>query len=81
VGSSNDTFMTIKSGLQEGEVVVMNPRGFPEKLTLPEVLDEKPLATKVRPPQPPPLEGEEKPKVPPPGDPPGPRPAAPGGAS
>jgi hypothetical protein len=73
--------MTIKSGLQEGEIVVLNPRGFPDKLTLPEVLDERPMATQVRPPQPPQLEGEEKPKDRPPDDPPGPRPAAPGGAS
>jgi hypothetical protein len=80
VGSSNDTYMTIMSGLREGETVVMNPRGFPDKLTLPEVLDEKPVAAKVRPPQRPPANGEEKPKVRPPGDQTEPRPAAPGGA-
>jgi multidrug efflux pump subunit AcrA (membrane-fusion protein) len=81
VGSSNDTYMTIKSALREGEIVVLNPRGFPDKLTLPEVLDEKPVTAKIRPPQPPPPDGEEKPKVRPPGDPPGPRPASPGGTS
>jgi multidrug efflux pump subunit AcrA (membrane-fusion protein) len=80
VGSSNDTYMTIKSGLQEGEVVVLNPRGFPDKLTLPEVLEEKAVAVKIRPPRPPLPDGEEKPKVRPPDDQPGPRPAAPGGA-
>ncbi|MCU0872315.1 MAG: efflux RND transporter periplasmic adaptor subunit [Pirellulaceae bacterium] len=79
VGSSNDTFMTIKSGLEEGEIVVLNPRGFPDKLALPEVLDEKQVTAKI-PPKSPPPEGKEKPKVPPPGAPPGPRPAAPGGA-
>lgn len=82
-GSSNDTYMTIKSGLQEGEVVVMNPRGFPDKLTLPKVLDAKPVAakTKIRPPQAPQPEGKEKPKIRPPGDQPGARPASSGGAS
>jgi hypothetical protein len=72
--------MTIKSGLEEGEIVVLNPRGFPDKLALPEVLDEKQVTAKI-PPKSPPPEGKEKPKVPPPSDPPGPRPAAPGGAS
>jgi multidrug efflux pump subunit AcrA (membrane-fusion protein) len=80
VGSSNDTYMTIKSGLAEGEVVVLNPRGFPDKLTLPEVLDEKPVTAKIRPPRPSPPDGEEKPKVRPPGDQPGPQSASPGGA-
>jgi multidrug resistance efflux pump len=81
VGSSNDTYMTIKSSLRAGEIVVLNPRGFPDKLTLPEVLDEKPVTAKIRPPQPSPPDGEERPKVRLPGDPPGPRPASPGGTS
>jgi multidrug efflux pump subunit AcrA (membrane-fusion protein) len=42
VRSSNDSFMIIESGLQEGEQVVMNPRGYPDKLQLPDLPDEKP---------------------------------------
>lgn len=42
VGSSNDSFMTIKSGLQEGEVVVMNPRSLPHRLSLPDLPDVTP---------------------------------------
>ena len=67
-GSSNDTYMTIKSGLQEGEVVVMNPRGLPDKLRLPELLEEKPVVAASKPPRPKPPAGKEKPKVPPQGE-------------
>jgi hypothetical protein len=81
VGSSNDTYMTIKANLKEGEVVVLNPRGFPDKLKLPEVLEEKPLPTKVRQPKAPRPEGKEKPKAPPPGNASESRPAASGGSS
>jgi multidrug efflux pump subunit AcrA (membrane-fusion protein) len=39
VGSSNDSFMTIESGLSEGEVLVMNPRAYAERLELPYIPD------------------------------------------
>lgn len=39
VGSSNDSFMTIKSGLSEGENVVLNPRAYAERLELPYIPD------------------------------------------
>jgi hypothetical protein len=39
VGSSNDSFMTLQEGLQEGEVVVLNPRAHPDKLQLPDLPD------------------------------------------
>ncbi len=39
VGISNEKFMTIMSGLAEGESVVMNPRGFPSELRLPDLPD------------------------------------------
>jgi multidrug efflux pump subunit AcrA (membrane-fusion protein) len=42
VGSSNDSFMTIESGLEEGEVVVMNPRAYPDKLEIPDLPDPEP---------------------------------------
>jgi len=41
VGSSNDTFMTIEAGLKEGELVAMNPRSYPDKLTIPDLPDEE----------------------------------------
>jgi len=41
VRSSNDTFMTIEAGLKEGDVVAMNPRAYPDKLTIPELPDEE----------------------------------------
>lgn len=41
VGSSNDTFMTVESGLEEGQTVVMNPRAYPDKLDIPELPDEE----------------------------------------
>jgi len=44
VGSSNDTFMTVKAGLEEGQVVVMNPRAYPDKLEIPQLPDEGPVA-------------------------------------
>ncbi len=47
VGSSNDSFMTVKSGLQEGEVVVMNPRSLPHRLTLPDLPDVKSVVAAV----------------------------------
>ncbi len=50
VGSSNDSFMTVKSGLQEGEVVIMNPRSLPHRLTLPDLPDVKPVVAAVKPP-------------------------------
>jgi hypothetical protein len=43
VGSSNDTFMTIEEGLEEGQSVVMNPRAYPDQLELPELPDEEPV--------------------------------------
>jgi len=46
VGSSNDTFMTIESGLEEGQSVAMNPRAYPDKLEIPELPDEEPVAKK-----------------------------------
>lgn len=81
VGSSNDTFMTIKANLKEGEIVVLNPRGFPDKLKIPETLEERALPAKPRPPKTPRPEGKEKPKAPPPGEASESRPAAPGGSS
>jgi hypothetical protein len=39
VGASNDSFMTIKSGLSEGENVVLNPRAYAERLELPYIPD------------------------------------------
>ena len=43
VGSANDSFMTIKEGLQEGEEVVMNPRAHTDKLRLPELPEDSPV--------------------------------------
>ena len=43
VGVSNDRFMTIESGLTEGETLVMNPRAYPDKLQLPDLPDEPPV--------------------------------------
>jgi len=80
VGSSNDTFMTIKANLQENEVVVLNPRGFPDRLKLPEVLEERALPSKPRSPKVPQPDGKEKPKAPPPGGASEPRTTAPGGS-
>lgn len=40
VGSSNDSFMTIKDGVKEGEQVAMNPRAYPELLEIPELPDD-----------------------------------------
>ena len=57
VGSSNDSFMTIHSGLQEGEVVVMNPRSLPDRLTLPDLPEVKPATAAVKPP------GAKRPEV------------------
>lgn len=42
VGTSNDSFMTIKKGLEEGEKVVMNPRGHSDKMDLPDLPDPEP---------------------------------------
>jgi HlyD family secretion protein len=47
VGSSNDSFMTLKSGLAEGESVVLNPRAYAERLELPYIPD--PVAPERRP--------------------------------
>jgi multidrug efflux pump subunit AcrA (membrane-fusion protein) len=62
VGSSNDSFMTVKSGLQEGEVVIMNPRSLPHRLTLPDLPDVKPVVAAVKPPseKPPPDRADGK---------------------
>jgi hypothetical protein len=43
VGSSNDSFMTINSGLEEGEVVVMNPRAYADKMDIPDLPDPEPV--------------------------------------
>jgi multidrug efflux pump subunit AcrA (membrane-fusion protein) len=43
VGSSNDSFMTVESGLEEGETVVMNPRAHADKLEIPDLPDEEPV--------------------------------------
>lgn len=60
VRSSNDTFMTIETGLEEGDVVAMNPRSYPDKLEIPDLPDEEapegkngPGAKKPRPKGPP----------------------------
>jgi len=60
VRSSNDTFMTIETGLEEGDVVAMNPRSHPDKLEIPDLPDEEapegkngPGAKKPRPKGPP----------------------------
>ncbi len=50
VGSSNDSFMTVESGLQEGEVVVMNPRSLPDRLSLPDLPDSKAVLAAGKPP-------------------------------
>ena len=42
VGSSNDSFMTIESGLDEGEPVVLNPRAYADRLELPDIPDPTP---------------------------------------
>jgi HlyD family secretion protein len=42
VGSSNDSFMTIVSGLDEGERVVLNPRAYADWLELPDMPDPAP---------------------------------------
>jgi multidrug efflux pump subunit AcrA (membrane-fusion protein) len=52
VGSSNDTFMTVKSGLEEGEEVVLNPRAYSDKLEIPELPDEEPVAKAGKGPRP-----------------------------
>ena len=43
VGSSNDSFMTIDSGLEEGELVVMNPRAYADKMDIPDLPDPEPV--------------------------------------
>jgi len=43
VGSSNDNAMTIEAGLEEGQLVVMNPRSHPDKLQIPALPDEEPV--------------------------------------
>ena len=60
VRSSNDTFMTIETGLEEGDVVAMNPRSHRDKLEIPDLPDEEapegkngPGAKKPRPKGPP----------------------------
>jgi hypothetical protein len=42
VGSSNDSFMVIEEGLEEGELVVLNPRAHGDKLTIPDLPDPEP---------------------------------------
>lgn len=37
VGSSNDSYMIIRSGLEEGDRVVLNPRAFLDRLELPDM--------------------------------------------
>lgn len=65
VGSSNDTFMTIESGLEEGDVVAMNPRSYPDKLEIPDLPDEEVPVGKKAPgteeprPKGPPFAGDE----------------------
>ena len=49
VGSSNDNFMTVESGLKEDELVVMNPRAYPQRLQIPDL----PAAEEPVKPQPP----------------------------
>jgi HlyD family secretion protein len=39
VGSSNDSYMIIQSGLEEGDRVVLNPRAFSDHLELPDMPD------------------------------------------
>lgn len=46
VGSSNDTFMTIESGLETGEAVALNPRGYPELLEIP-AIEKEPIALQI----------------------------------
>lgn len=48
VGSSNDSFMTISSGLEQGDVVVMNPRSLPDRLTLPDLPEVKPVVAAAK---------------------------------
>jgi hypothetical protein len=62
VGSSNDSFMIVRSGLQENEVVVMNPRSLPDRLMLPDLPDVKPVVAAVKPPakKPPPGRADGK---------------------
>jgi HlyD family secretion protein len=48
VGSSNEHFMTIKQGLQEGEQLVMNPRAHASYLQLPELPDKSPQESLAR---------------------------------
>jgi hypothetical protein len=50
VGSSNDSFMTIREGLQDHDVVIMNPRAHPDKLQLPDLPDPPPDANQADPP-------------------------------
>lgn len=47
-GGSNDKFMVVTSGLQENDLVVLNPRSRPE-LSLPELPDPVPVAKVERP--------------------------------
>jgi hypothetical protein len=42
VGSSNDSYMTIQSGLDEGQRVVLNPRAYADRLELPDMPDPPP---------------------------------------
>lgn len=42
VGSSNDSYMTIESGVDEGELVVMNPRRYAKRLEIPDLPDPVP---------------------------------------
>jgi HlyD family secretion protein len=42
VGSSNDSYMTIQSGLDEGQQVVLNPRAYVDRLELPDMPDPPP---------------------------------------
>ncbi len=39
VGSSNDSYMIIQSGLEDGERVILNPRAFADQLELPDMPD------------------------------------------
>ena len=48
IGSTNDKTAVIEKGLQSGELVVMNPRGYPDRLQLPAIADEPTAAIASR---------------------------------
>ncbi len=45
LGTSNDKFVVVKSGLSEGDAVVLNPRKYVDKVKLPEIKEEAPQST------------------------------------